>query len=75
MSSTTRQAGAADLRSLWFSFINVSLPKDTVKQRKMPRLRFVCKERPLNRERTDEYQAGSFGEKVTDSAGFAGFRL
>ena len=32
MNSAIRQAGAADLRSLWFSFINVSLREDTVKQ-------------------------------------------
>jgi hypothetical protein len=54
VSNAIRQAEAADLRSLWFSFINVSLRGDTVKQQKMPRSMFVCKERPLNRGRTDE---------------------
>jgi hypothetical protein len=54
MNSATRHAGAADLRSFWFSFINVSLREDTVKQQKMLRLKFIRRERPLNRERTDE---------------------
>jgi hypothetical protein len=54
MNSAIRQAGAADLRGLWFSFINVSSTEDMVKQQHMLRLKFMCRERSLNRERTNE---------------------
>ena len=42
------------LGELWFGFINVSLREDTVTQQKFLRLRFMCSERALNRERTGE---------------------